>query len=34
MRMAQLGYDCRSILHYYYKDVHIIDRRQIRFFAE
>ena len=34
MRMGQLGYDCRSILHYYYKDVHIIDRRQIRFFAE
>ena len=34
MRMAQLGYDCRSILHYYYKDVHIIDRRQIRFFAD
>lgn len=34
MRMAQLGYDCRSILHYYYKDVHIIDRRHIRFFAE
>ncbi|MGF1565697.1 MAG: SpoIID/LytB domain-containing protein [Flavobacteriales bacterium] len=34
MRMGQLGYDCRSILHYYYKDVHIIDRRQIRFFAD
>ncbi len=34
MRMAQLGYDCRSIIHFYYRDVHIIDRRQIRFFAE
>lgn len=34
MRMAQLGHDCRSIVHFYYKDVHIIDRRRIDFFAD
>lgn len=34
MRMAQLGHDCRSILHFYYRDVHIIDRRHIGFFGE
>lgn len=32
MRMAQLGHDCSSIVHFYYKDVHIIDRRKIAFF--
>ncbi len=34
MRMAQLGHDCSSIVHFYYKDVHIIDRRKISFFAD
>ncbi len=34
MRMAVLGYSAKDILHFYYKDVHLIDRRQISFFRE
>jgi len=34
MRMSQLGYPAHDILHFYYKDVHLIDRRQINFFRE
>lgn len=32
MRMASLGYTCREIVHFYYRDVHIINRRNIPFF--
>lgn len=34
MRMALFGMDCREILHFYYENVHIINRRHISFFAE
>lgn len=34
MRMAQFGLESRDILHFYYRDVHIINRRHISFFAE
>lgn len=34
MRMAVFGMDCREILHFYYENVHIINRRHISFFAE
>ncbi|MDG1260994.1 MAG: SpoIID/LytB domain-containing protein [Flavobacteriales bacterium] len=34
MRMATLGYEAKDILHFYYRDVHLIDRRQIDFFRE
>lgn len=34
MRMASLGYTCREIVHFYYRDVHIINRRNIPFFDD
>lgn len=32
MRMAQLGYSYKDIIHYYYTDVHLVPRRFIWFF--
>lgn len=34
MRMAKLGYDYAQILHYYYKDVHMINISAIDFFKQ
>ncbi|HRN40706.1 MAG TPA: hypothetical protein PK649_01375, partial [Vicingus sp.] len=34
MRMAKLGYSYAEILHYYYKDVHMIDLQALDFFKE
>ena len=34
MRMAVLGYSCNDILHFYYKDVHLIDKEHLLFFRE
>jgi stage II sporulation protein D len=34
MRMARLGYSSNDILHFYYKDVHLIDKKHIGFFRE
>jgi stage II sporulation protein D len=34
MVMAAYGYTYRDIIHYYYKDVHLIPRDYIRFFEE
>lgn len=34
MRMALLGYNSKDILHFYYKDVHLIDKKHINFFRE
>ncbi len=34
MKMAQLGYSYSDILHFYYKDVHLIDRQSLDFFLE
>jgi stage II sporulation protein D len=34
MRMATLGYSYSDIIHFYYKDVHLIPLRFIAFFKE
>lgn len=34
MRMATLGYSSNDILHFYYKDVHLIDKEHLVFFRE
>lgn len=34
MRMAQLGYNCREIIEFYYTDVHLVPRHLIWFFKE
>lgn len=34
MRMAELGYKYTEILHYYYKDVHLVDHSVLDFFRE
>lgn len=34
MRMARLGYDHGDILHFYYKEVHLIDKRHLTFFMD
>lgn len=32
IRMAQLGFDYKDILHYYYHNVHLVDRKHLDFF--
>jgi stage II sporulation protein D len=34
MRMASLGFSYKDIIHYYYTDVHLIQRRMLWFFRE
>lgn len=34
MRMAELGYSHQEILHFYYKDVHLIDKKHLEFFLD
>lgn len=34
MRMAELGYSHQEILHFYYKDVHLIDKKHLGFFLD
>lgn len=34
IRMAQLGFKCSEILHFYYKDVHLIDKENLIFFRD
>ena len=34
MRMSKFGYSYKDIIHYYYTDVHLIQRRMLWFFKE
>ena len=34
MRMSQLGYTYKDIIHFYYTDVHLIQRRMLWFFKD
>jgi stage II sporulation protein D len=34
MRMSKLGYSYKDIIHFYYTDVHLIQRRMLWFFKD